>query len=84
MKCLVKPAVLPGFIPGRVRLKATNERQDDGAGILHQVAQFPIDQVYLIYKAPMALSALTRPREGHDNYKIIRSSRLNHFEKSLT
>ena len=26
-------------------LKATNERQDDGAGILHQVAQFPIDQV---------------------------------------
>ena len=26
------------------RLKATNERQDDGASILHQVAQFPIDQ----------------------------------------
>ena len=25
-------------------LKATNERQDDGAGILHQVAQFPVDQ----------------------------------------
>ena len=33
----------------RVRLKATNEQQDDGAGILHQVAQFPIDQVYFIY-----------------------------------
>ena len=45
------------------RLKATNERQDDGAGILHQVAQFPIDQVYLIYKAPMPLSAHARPRE---------------------
>ena len=27
-------------------LKVTNERQDDGAGILHQVAQFPIDQAY--------------------------------------
>ena len=27
-------------------LKATNEWQDDGTGILHQVAQFPIDQVY--------------------------------------
>ena len=26
---------------------ATNERQDDGVGILHEVAQFPIDQVYL-------------------------------------
>ena len=32
-----------------VTVKATNERQDDGAGILHQVAQFPIDQVYFIY-----------------------------------
>ena len=30
-------------------LKATNERQDDGAGILHQVAQFPINQAYFIY-----------------------------------
>ena len=30
-------------------LKATNELQDDGAGILHQVAQFPIGQVYFIY-----------------------------------
>ena len=46
-----------------LRLKATNERQDYGAGILHQEAQFPIDQVYLIYKAPMPLSAHARPRE---------------------
>ena len=45
------------------RLKATNEWQDDGEGILHQVAQFPIDQVYLIYKAPMPLSTHTRPRD---------------------
>ena len=30
-------------------LYATDERQDDGAGILHQVAQFPRDQVYFIY-----------------------------------
>ena len=41
------------------RLKATNERQNDRAGILHQVAQFPIDQVYLIYKVPISLSALS-------------------------
>ena len=33
-------------------LKATSERQDDGAGILHQVAQFPIDQVYLYTRHP--------------------------------
>ena len=26
-------------------LRATNERQDDGTGVLHQVAQFPIDKV---------------------------------------
>ena len=32
--------------------------KDVGAGTLHQVAQFPVDQVYLIYKAPMPLSAL--------------------------
>ena len=44
-------------------LKATNERQDYGAGILRQEAQFPIDQVYLIYKAPMPLSTHARPRE---------------------
>ena len=44
-------------------LKATNEQQDDGASILHQVLQFPIDQVYLIYKAPMPLSIHARPRE---------------------
>ena len=29
----------------------------DGAGILQKEAQFTIDQVYLIYKAPMPLSA---------------------------
>ena len=34
-------------------LKATNEQQDDGTGILHQVTQCPIDQVYFIYKVPM-------------------------------
>ena len=28
-------------------LKAPIEQQDDGAGMLHQVAQFPIDQVCL-------------------------------------
>ena len=40
-------AYLPEFVAKG--LKATNERQDDGAGILHQVALFPIDQVYFIY-----------------------------------
>ena len=30
-------------------LKATNKQQNDGIGILHQVAQFPIDQVYFVY-----------------------------------
>ena len=34
-----------------------------GQVLLHQEAQFPIDQVYLIYKAPMPLSAHARPRE---------------------
>ena len=49
-------------------LKATNERQDYGAGILHQEAQFPIDQVYLIYKAPIPLSAHAREqRKGKRN-----------------
>ena len=33
-------------------LKATNEWQDDGAGILHEMAQFPIDQVYLYTRLP--------------------------------
>ena len=28
-------------------LQATNEWQDDGTGVLHQVVQHPIDQVYL-------------------------------------
>ena len=27
-------------------LKATNKQQDDGTGVLHQVAQHPIDQAY--------------------------------------
>ena len=29
-----------------------NEQQDDGTGILHQVAQHPIDQVYLNTRRP--------------------------------
>ena len=33
-------------------LKATNERQDDGAGILHQAAQFPIDKYTLYTRRP--------------------------------
>ena len=33
-------------------LKANNERQDDGTVILHQVAQHPIDQVYLYTRHP--------------------------------
>ena len=37
---------LSGHTTRAARLKATNERQDYGAGILHQEAQFPIDQVY--------------------------------------
>ena len=36
-------------------LKATNEWQDDGAGTLHQMAQFPIDQVYFILQGAHAL-----------------------------
>ena len=36
-------------IEGLRGFTATNERQDDGAGISHQVAQFPTDQVYLGY-----------------------------------
>ena len=35
-------------------LKATNGQQDDGTGILHQVAQFPIDQVYFYTRCPTA------------------------------
>ena len=27
-------------------LKAINEQQDDGTGVMHQVAQHPIDPVY--------------------------------------
>ena len=33
-------------------LKATNGQQDDVAGILHQVAQFPMDLVYLYTRCP--------------------------------
>ena len=33
-------------------LKATNEWQDDGTGILHQVAQHPINQVYGYTRRP--------------------------------
>ena len=45
-------------------LKATKEWQDDGAGILHQVAQFLIDQVYFLHiQGAMPLSTHTIPRE---------------------
>ena len=37
--------------------------KDDGAGILHHVVQFPIDQINVIYKVLMSLSAHARPRE---------------------
>ena len=40
------------FITGFEGSKVTNERQDDGAGILHHVAPFPIDQVYLYTRHP--------------------------------
>ena len=43
-------------------LKATNEQQDNGTGILHQVAQHPIDQVYL-YKRRPSPSPLTQDPE---------------------
>ena len=33
-------------------LMATNELQDDGAGILHQVAQFQVYFIYILYKRP--------------------------------
>ena len=33
-------------------LKATNEWRDNGIGILHQVAQYSIDQVYLYARRP--------------------------------
>ena len=40
-------------------LKATNEREDDGTGILHQVAQHPMDQVYGYTRRPCP----SRPRK---------------------
>ena len=48
-------------------LKATNERQDDGAGILHQVAQFPIDQVYFVYTRVPCPSLPTQDPERQGN-----------------
>ena len=33
-------------------IKATNERQGNGTGILHQVAQYPIDLVHLSTRHP--------------------------------
>ena len=58
-----------------------------GAGILHQVAQFPIDQVYLIYKAPMPLSAhaiinvymVYQLYRQHDYVKIVERKIKNDF-----
>ena len=56
-------------VPGRMEwwlschrfkgLIATNEWQDNGSGILHQVTQFPIDQVYLYTRHP----CLRRPHK---------------------
>ena len=46
-------------------LKVTNEQQDDGAGILHQVAQFPVDQVYLYTRCPCPSPPMQDPeRQG--------------------
>ena len=45
-------------------LKVTNEWQDDGTGILHQVAQFPIDQVgYSSIQGAHTLSTHAKPRD---------------------
>ena len=33
-------------------VKATNEQQDNGTGVLHQVAQLPVDQVFLYTAHP--------------------------------
>ena len=42
------------------------KQQDDEAGILHQVAQFPIDQVYFIYtRRPCSSTPMQDPeRQG--------------------
>ena len=46
--------------------KATNEQQDDGAGILHLAAQFPIDQVYLYTRHPSPSLPIQDPeRKGN-------------------
>ena len=42
-------------------LKATNEGQDDWVGILHQVAQFPIGQVYLYTRRPCPSLPMLHP-----------------------
>ena len=44
-------------------LKATDEQQDDGTVVLHQVGTTSNRPSILIYKVPMPLSAHTRPRE---------------------
>ena len=41
---------MPGI--GADGLMATNKRQDNGTGVLHQVAQQPIDQVYRYIRHP--------------------------------
>ena len=49
----------------KIELKAINERQDDGAGILHQVAQFPIDPQYSIYTRHPCPPPPTQDLERH-------------------
>ena len=44
------------------RVKATNERQDNGRGVLHRVSTTPYRQDILIKRAPMSVSTHTRPR----------------------
>ena len=52
--CSLHPSQSGGFAGLCIKgLNATNEWQDDGTGVLHQVAQFPIDQVCL-YKSEHA------------------------------
>ena len=54
------------------RLKAINEQQDNEAGILHQVAQFPIDQVYFICTWCSCPSPPTHDpeRQGNNNKRV--------------
>ena len=46
-------------------LKATNEQQDNGTGILHQVAQHPKDQVYLYKRRPSPSPLTQHPERRH-------------------